>query len=159
LAQVAQAWQLDGDDARMLGWAARLHELGLMIAHSQYHVHGSYVLEHSDIAGFSRQEQQVLATLVRTHRRNVAKNAFDALPDRLLLPTRRKAALLRLAVLLHRAHESDPIPTLELTADDNRLSLVLSQEWLQSRPLLRADLIGEVEGMAGLGIVFKPFEA
>jgi exopolyphosphatase/guanosine-5'-triphosphate,3'-diphosphate pyrophosphatase len=39
------------------------------------------------------------------------------------------------------------------------LSLVLSQEWLQSRPLLRADLIGEVEGMAGLGIVFKPFEA
>ncbi len=62
LAQVAQAWQLDGDDARMLGWAARLHELGLMIAHSQYHVHGSYVLEHSDIAGFSRQEQQVLAT-------------------------------------------------------------------------------------------------
>jgi len=159
LAQVARAWQLDGDDARMLGWAARLHELGLMIAHSQYHVHGSYVLEHSDIAGFSRQEQQVLATLVRTHRRNVAKTAFDALPDRLLLPTRRKAALLRLAVLLHRAHESDPIPTLELSADDNRLSLVLSQEWLQSRPLLRADLIGEVEGMAGLGIAFKPFEA
>lgn len=159
LAQVAEAWQLDGDDARMLGWAARLHELGLMIAHSQYHVHGSYVLEHSDIAGFSRQEQQVLAALVRTHRRNVPKNAFEALPDRLLLPTRRKAALLRLAVLLHRAHESDPIPTLDLSADDNRLSLVLSQEWLQSRPLLRADLIGEVEGMAGLGIVFKPFEA
>jgi exopolyphosphatase/guanosine-5'-triphosphate,3'-diphosphate pyrophosphatase len=159
LAQVAGPWQLDGDDARVLGWAARLHELGLMIAHSQYHVHGAYVLENSDIAGFSRQEQQVLATLVRTHRRNVPKNAFEALPDRLLLPTRRKAALLRLAVLLHRAHESDPIPTLELSADDNRLSLVLSQEWLQTRPLLRADLIGEVEGMAGLGITFKPFEA
>ncbi|MDG2524810.1 exopolyphosphatase [Stenotrophomonas sp. HITSZ_GD] len=159
LAQVAEPWQLDGDDARVLGWAARLHELGLMIAHSQYHVHGAYVLENSDIAGFSRQEQQVLATLVRTHRRNVSKTAFDTLPDRLLLPTRRKAALLRLAVLLHRAHESDPIPTLELNANDNRLSLVLSQEWLQSRPLLRADLIAEVEGMAGLGIVFKPFEA
>ena len=134
-------------------------KLGLMIAHSQYHVHGGYVLENSDIAGFSRQEQQVLAALVRTHRRNVPRNAFDALPDRLLLPTRRRAALLRLAVLLHRAHESDPIPTLELDAADNRLSLVLSQEWLSSRPLLRADLIGEVEGMAGLGIAFKPFEA
>ena len=159
LEQVAEAWQLDGDDGRMLGWAAQLHELGLMIAHSQYHVHGGYVLENSDIAGFSRQEQQVLAALVRTHRRNVPRNAFDALPDRLLLPTRRRAALLRLAVLLHRAHESDPIPTLELDAADNRLSLVLSQEWLSSRPLLRADLIGEVEGMAGLGIAFKPFEA
>jgi len=159
LGQVAEAWALDGDDARMLGWSARLHELGLMIAHSQYHVHGSYVLENSDIAGFSRQEQQVLAGLVRTHRRNVPKTAFEALPDRLLLPTRRKAALLRLAVLLHRAHDADEIPTLELSADNERLSLILSQAWLESRPLLRADLIGEVEGMAGLGISFKPFVA
>ncbi|HBK46891.1 MAG TPA: exopolyphosphatase [Xanthomonadaceae bacterium] len=158
-AQVAEAWSLDVDDARMLGWAARLHELGLMIAHSQYHVHGSYILENSDIAGFSRQEQQVLAALVRTHRRNVPKSAFEALPDRLLLPARRLAALLRLSVLLHRAHESDPIPTLELTAEGNRLALILSQGWIDSRPLLRADLIGEVEGMAGLGIVFKPFVA
>ncbi|MEE7546371.1 exopolyphosphatase [Xanthomonas sp. Kuri4-1] len=157
--QVAASWSLGVDDERMLGWAARLHELGLIIAHSQYHVHGSYILENSDIAGFSRQEQQVLAALVRTHRRNVPKSAFEALPDRLLLPARRKAALLRLAVLLHRAHESDPIPTLELTAEDNRLALILSQRWIDSRPLLRADLIGEVESMAGLGIVFKPFVA
>ncbi|MFT4248379.1 MAG: exopolyphosphatase [Pseudomonas sp.] len=157
--QVAETWSLDADDARVLDWAARLHELGLIIAHSQYHVHGSYVLENSDIAGFSRQEQQVLAALVRTHRRNVSKSAFDALPDRLLLAAKRKAALLRLAVLLHRAHEPDPIPTLELEAQDNRLSLILSQSWIDSRPLLRADLLGEVEGMAGLGILFKPLVA
>ncbi len=157
--QAANSWSLDMDDERMIGWAAHLHELGLIIAHSQYHVHGSYILENSDIAGFSRQEQQVLAALVRTHRRNVPKSAFDALPDRLVLPTRRMAALLRLAVLLHRAHESDPIPTLELTAEDNRLALILSQSWIDSRPLLRADLIGEVDGMAGLGIAFKPFVA
>ncbi|MEQ4573389.1 exopolyphosphatase [[Pseudomonas] boreopolis] len=157
--QVAEAWALDADDARMLDWAARLHELGLMIAHSQYHVHGSYVLENSDIAGFSRQEQQVLAALVRTHRRNVPKNAFDALPDRLLQSAKRKAALLRLAVLLHRAHEPDPIPKLELQALGDQLSLVLSRSWVGSRPLLRADLLGEVEGMAGLGITFKPLVA
>lgn len=158
-AQVATTWALDGDDARMLDWAARLHELGLLIAHSQYHVHGSYILEHADIAGFSRQEQQLLATLVRCHRRNVPKSAFDALPERLLLPAKRLAALLRLAVLLHRAHEPDPIPTLELEAGDNRLALILAQSWIESRPLLRADLLGEVDGMAGLGILFKPFVA
>ncbi|MCW4453579.1 exopolyphosphatase [Flavobacterium sp. MXW15] len=157
--QVCEAWSLDPDDARMLGWAARLHELGLVIAHSGYHTHGSYVLENSDIAGFSRQEQQLLAALVRTHRRNVSKTAFDALPERLLLTARRLAALLRLAVLLHRAHEPDPIPTLELTVDGNRLSLVLSQAFIDARPLLRADLIGEAEGMAGLGISFRPFVA
>jgi exopolyphosphatase/guanosine-5'-triphosphate,3'-diphosphate pyrophosphatase len=158
-AQVASAWALDDDDARMLGWAAGVHELGLAIAHSQYHVHGAYVLEHSDIAGFSRQEQQVLAALVRTHRRGVPKSAFDALPDRLLLSARRKAALLRLAVLLHRAHDSDPIPVLELAASDDRLQLVLQRQWIDQRPLLRADLLGEKDGMTGLGIAFEPMVA
>ena len=154
--QVAAAWALDDDDARMLGWAARVHELGLAIAHSQYHVHGAYVLEHSDIAGFSRQEQQVLAALVRTHRRGVPKTAFDALPDRLLQSTRRKAALLRLAVLLHRPHDSDDIPKLDLSADGSRLQLVLKRGWIENRPLLRADLLAEKEDMPGLGIGFEP---
>lgn len=159
LAQVEDRWKLDADDARMLGWAARLHELGLMIAHSGYHVHGSYVLENSDIAGFSRQEQQLLAAMVRSHRRNVSKTAFDALPERLLQPARRMTALLRLAVLLNRAHEDAPMPALELTADDNRLALILPQSFIDARPLLRADLLGEAEGMAGLGIQFRPFVA
>ena len=130
-----------------------------MIAHSGYHTHGSYVIEHSDIAGFSRQEQQMLAALIRTHRRGVPRTAFDALPDRLLLPARRTAALLRLAVLLHRSHEDDPIPTLELSVDGDALSLVLDKTFIDARPLLRADLVGENEGMASLGIVFRPFVA
>ena len=157
--QVQESWALDADDQRMLAWAARLHELGLMIAHSGYHTHGSYVLENSDIAGFSRQEQQMLAALVRTHRRNVPKSAFDALPERLVVPARRLAALLRLAVLVNRAHESTPLPVLEITAEDDRLSLIVPQAFIDPRPLLRADLIGEVDGMTGLGLQFKPFVA
>ena len=82
--QVATAWQLTPDDRLMLSWAARLHELGLTIAHSQYQVHGAYILAHSDIAGFSRQEQGFLAALVRAHRRKVPRSVFDSLPDRLL---------------------------------------------------------------------------
>ena len=53
--QVARDWGLGGDDRRMLSRAARLHEVGLAIAHSGYHVHGAYILENSDIAGFSQQ--------------------------------------------------------------------------------------------------------
>ncbi len=157
--QVATAWSLDEDDARMLGWAARLQELGLAIAHSGYHVHGAYILQYSDIAGFSRQEQLLLATLVRVHRRSVPKGAFDGLPERLVPGARRMAALLRLAALLHRAHESDPIPTLELTAEGNDLSLIVSQAWIEARPLLRADMLADMEGIAGLGINFRPFVA
>jgi exopolyphosphatase/guanosine-5'-triphosphate,3'-diphosphate pyrophosphatase len=51
------------------------------------------------------------------------------------------------------------MPALELTADDTRLSLILPQAYIDARPLLRADLIGETEGMAGLGVQFRPFVA
>jgi exopolyphosphatase/guanosine-5'-triphosphate,3'-diphosphate pyrophosphatase len=153
--QVAPAWTLDGDDRRMLSRAARLHEIGLAIAHSGYHGHGAYILEHSDIAGFSQQEQRVLAALVRTHRRGIPKSAFDMIPDRLLANTRHVAALLRLAVLLHRAHETDELPVLRLQADGERLQLALAERWLRARPLLRADLAGEPDDMLGLGVTLK----
>ena len=153
--RVAHAWQLEPDDRLLLAWAARLHELGLVIAHSQYQVHGAYVLAHSDIAGFSQQEQRVLASLVRTHRRGIGKSAFDAIPDRLLLATRRKAALLRLAVLLHRSHEEMALPELRLVAEGDRLVLSVPKRWLDARPLLHADLSAEPEPLAALGISFS----
>lgn len=153
--QVAPGWGMDEDDRVMLARAARLHELGLTIAHSQYHVHGAYVIEHSDISGFSRQQQQFLAALVRTHRRKIPKSAFDALPDRLLATVRRSAVLLRLAVLLHRAHEADPIPLLELRADGTALTLTMSRRWLEARPLLKADLDCEPAAITDLGVTLQ----
>lgn len=150
--QVSAAWRLDADDRQMLARAARVHELGLAIAHSQHHVHAAYVLEHSDLAGFSRQEQAVLAALVRVQRRGIPKNAFDAIPDRLLAATRRNAVLLRLAVLLHRSHEADAMPRPTLTANGATLTLSLPRRWVEARPLLRADLAGEPADMRGLGV-------
>ena len=152
--RVAQSWRLQSDDRLLLAWAARLHELGLAIAHSQYQVHGAYVLEHSDIAGFSQQEQRILAAMVRAHRRRVPKSAFDALPERLLASTRRTTALLRLAVALHRSHEPDALPDLRLHADGDRLTLALPRAWVDARPLLASDLATEAVESAGLGISF-----
>ena len=58
-------------------------------------------------------------------------------------------------MLLHRAHESDPIPQLDAHAAGNTLTLTVSRRWLDSRPLVRADLEGEPQDMAGLGISLK----
>lgn len=149
---VAQDWQLGADDLLMLSWAARLHEIGLTIAHSQYQTHGAYILAHSDIAGFSQQEQRFLAALVRAHRRKVPRSVFDALPERLLMPARRLSALLRLAVLLNRGRESRWIPELRATAGDGVLVLHLDPAWLDDRPLLRANLDEEPGDTAALGI-------
>jgi exopolyphosphatase/guanosine-5'-triphosphate,3'-diphosphate pyrophosphatase len=153
--RVSRDWQLGADDRWMLVRAARLHELGLAIAHSQYQVHGAYVLQHSDIAGFSVPEQRVLAALVRAHRRKVPKSTFELIPDRLLATTRRLAALLRLAVLLQRSHEAGELPDLRLDAEGSHLALSLPKRWLDARPLLRADLALEPEAFAPLGIALR----
>jgi len=45
LSQVEEAWSLaDPAIEQILRWAARLHEIGLDVAHSGYHRHGAYLL-------------------------------------------------------------------------------------------------------------------
>lgn len=62
--QVRESWALGEEQRLFLIWAAQLHEIGLAISHSQFHRHGAYLIEYSDLTGFSRPEQQALAFLV-----------------------------------------------------------------------------------------------
>ena len=141
--RVAANWQLDEDDRRLLAWSARVHEIGLAVAHSQYHQHGAYLLQHSDIAGFSRTEQQFLAALVRNQRRGLHLRSFEGLPERLAASALRCARLLRLSVLLHRSHDPRQIPVAELVADGARMLLGFRAGWLVAHPLTQADLATE----------------
>lgn len=149
--QAELPWRLDPDNRRLLAWAARIHEIGLVIAHSQYHQHGAYLIENSDIAGFSRTEQQTLAALVRNQRRNPNPASFDKVPDRLVANVQRCALLLRLAVLMHRSHDRDPLPVVELDVDGDELLLRLPKRWLEGHPLTRLDLETERELLPGYG--------
>ncbi|MDI5932314.1 exopolyphosphatase [Halomonas kalidii] len=123
--QVRVPWGLDDDQARFLGWASRLHEIGLAISHSQFHRHGAYLLEHSDLAGFSRPEQRLLAFLVRAHRRKFPLKEWQALPASEQCSHARLARLLRLAVLLNHSRPEQPPapPRLEASGDGLRLRL------------------------------------
>ena len=81
-------------------WAARLHEVGLDIAHSRYHHHGGYLLANSDLPGFVRLEQQLIASLVTLHRRKLDDPFLDDVPSSWRAPMFKLIVLLRLAVLL-----------------------------------------------------------
>ncbi len=141
LAQVAASWGLDARNARQfLSWAANLHEIGLDIAHNHYHRHGEYIVAHADLQGFSLPEQQVLATLVRSHRRKFPTEAIAALPRSWSAWTERLAMSLRLSVVLHRSRSPLPLPPIELSAAKNALDLRFPPGWLDQHPLTRADL-------------------
>jgi exopolyphosphatase/guanosine-5'-triphosphate,3'-diphosphate pyrophosphatase len=157
--QVAQHWSLMAEaHGEMLAWAARLHEIGLVISHNQYHKHGAYILLNADLAGFSRQEQAVLAALVRAHRRRFALPVFDALEEADRMPAKRLCVLLRLAALLHRGRMDDHLPELALSidpADPDRIRLQLPEGWLDTHPLTAADLKQEVARLKAAGFKLK----
>lgn len=153
--QIAKSWKLDGEAREWLSWVARVHEIGLAIAHSQHHHHGAYILRHADLAGFSRQEQQLLAAVVEAHRRKPDKALFSALPQRYRSLARQITALLRLAVLFRRARRPESLPQMRLAATTQRLRLALPAPWLEQHPLTEADLEQEAAPMAELGLALE----
>jgi exopolyphosphatase/guanosine-5'-triphosphate,3'-diphosphate pyrophosphatase len=135
----------------LLDWAARLHEIGRDIAHSQYQKHGAYILSHADMPGFSRQEQQVMAILVRAHRRKMPVNDIKALTESWHKLLYRLAILLRLAVLLHRSRSDTPLPDIKLLVKKRNLNLLFPVGWLEQHALSQADLEQEAAWLAKAG--------
>ncbi len=142
LDQVADNWKLGQPSCRaLLGWSARLHEVGLDIAHAQYHRHGAYLLEHADMPGFNRGEQGVLACLVGTHRRKFSLDYIaDIAPKGWVKRTQRLAILLRMAVLFNRSRSYEFPEMLRLSTTGKLITLCLPRDWLEANPLTLADL-------------------
>ena len=153
--QVAATWKLDAEAREWLSWAARVHEIGLAIAHSQHHHHGAYILRNADLAGFSKQEQHLLAAIIQAHRRKPDKTGFASLPQRYRQLARHITALLRLAVLFRRARRAESLPPLSVAASSQRLTLQLPAAWLEQHPLSEADLVQEITPMAELGLALS----
>jgi exopolyphosphatase/guanosine-5'-triphosphate,3'-diphosphate pyrophosphatase len=150
LSQVAMDWKLTAaEHNHLLGWAANLHEIGMDISHSGYHKHGGYLIDNSDMPGFSRSNQQQLATLVRGHRRKLAATDITPKSDAALLHI---MVLLRIAAVLHRSRSRDPLPHIEVKADKKKLVLSAPGPWLEEHPLTVLDLANEAQYLEAVGI-------
>ncbi len=153
LMQVADSWTLPGETLRVwLHWAACLHEVGLVVAHSQYHKHGAYLVQHSDLAGFSLRDQQILAALVRGHRRKLPLDDVALLPKPLQEPVTKMMVILRLAVLLRRDRSDVDMPSIKASASSNKIKLEFPEGWLEAHPLSHADLVGEQKVLEAVAI-------
>ena len=156
LRQVRDDWGLDDPLAEpMLGWAARLHEVGLDIAHSQYQRHGAYLLQHADLPGFPSHEQQLLAAIVGGHRRKLLLNPLDDLMPPWHLKALYLIVLLRLAVLLHRGRGPRSLPEIRLAAKGKSAELTFPRGWLDEHPLTAIDLEQEAGYLEAAGFKLK----
>jgi exopolyphosphatase/guanosine-5'-triphosphate,3'-diphosphate pyrophosphatase len=112
--------------------AIRLHEIGLSLAHDDFHKHGSYILENSDMAGFSKLEQKYLSFLVLNQRRklNPMPNTYGFAPNWDLV------LIMRLACLLNRRRDNDNAPKgIHLLFFPEGASLTLDKDWAKDHPL------------------------
>jgi len=158
--QVQKPWKLDPEtDLELLTWAAKLHELGMGVAHTQYHKHGAYIIENSDLLGFTQTEQNALALLVRYHRRKIEHEVFEALPENERTRLSLLLALLRLSALLHRGRYDDPMDDLNIAIKQEQITLLAPQSWLDEHPLTYAEIIAEAERLTHVNIKLKTEKA
>lgn len=136
---------------KILAWAAQLHEIGMSISHSNHHHHGYYIVRYSDLAGFGRYEQYILANLVRAHRKGLYAGKFEEVDEQTMEALVPLIVCLRLAVVLHRRREDlDVMPKLQFK---NKLfTLTFKKRWLKDHPLTLDGLEQEKEYYEPLGV-------
>lgn len=142
---------------KILKWAAELHEVGLGISHSSYHNHGFYILRHSDLAGFGRYEQYILASLVQSHRKKIRETLFldlDTQAAKAMMPL---VICLRLAAVLCRRREDlEQAPLMK--GKDGIYYLAFTEKWLDDNPLTKANLEAEIQALAKANIELELIE-
>lgn len=93
----------------LLSAAALLHDVGYHIAHESHHKHSLYLIENSELTGFSEGERGVIANVARYHKGSnpkerhsnyIALNAADR------ETVYRLAGILRIADALDRRHDN-----------------------------------------------------
>jgi exopolyphosphatase/guanosine-5'-triphosphate,3'-diphosphate pyrophosphatase len=126
---------------RKLEWAARLHEIGSAISHSDYHKHGAYILDNADAYGFALHELHWLGLLVLGHRGKLRKLEAD-FEDELFV---HQLSCLRLAVILCHARRDPDLKGLQVRAAGHRITISLRPDWAevfpQSAHLLREEVV------------------
>jgi exopolyphosphatase/guanosine-5'-triphosphate,3'-diphosphate pyrophosphatase len=112
---------------KLLEAAAYLHDIGHYVSDMRHHKHSYYLVENSDMPGFTDPERQLIAHLCRYHRKSLPTplhdnyQALNAEEKRAILLL---APLLRIADSLDRSHDQR-IERMDCQIRDGRVVLTL----------------------------------
>lgn len=139
---------------KKLHWACQVHEVGMRISHSDYHKHGAYILDNTDLPGFTLDELHRLSQLVLGHRGKLRKLESE-LEDSSFV---QQLMALRLAVILCHARRDPDLSGLRLVCDTERRTAQLhihrewAELWPQSTHLLKEEKVAWQKTDWSLGI-------
>ena len=152
LDQVEKDWKLPSTARKWLLWAAELHEVGLSITHHQFQKHGAYLVLHSDMAGFTNQGQELLAVLLKGHRRKFPLAGLEGLSVMVRQQARYLCLLLRLAAVLNNSRGAVELPEIECQGKADTLTLIFPNDWFKQHPLTQDDLRVEADYLKAAGL-------
>lgn len=99
---------LDESDCLLLEVSALLHDIGHFINTIDHDRHGEYIVRHSALIGLEARQQDIIATVVRLHRKTepgaLQEEPFRSLPQKDRLLVTKLCALLRVADSLEVSH-------------------------------------------------------
>lgn len=128
----------------LLYWAAWLHEIGLSINFSNIHKHSAYIIKNCNMPGFNEEQQFLMATLIRYHRKAFK---LENLPNFSLFEQKHVIVMLqilRLAVLINnqRCATLDEKVFKLMTLNDNifYIDLIIEQNFAKKNQLILLDL-------------------
>ena len=118
---------LNQTEFTLLCWAAQLHEIGIAINSKRRQQHDAYILEHSEMPGFSESDKNTIVLLVRNHRAKIRFNNDEK--SHLITSTNRNLLLiqlLRLAIILTQGRLQPIHNQVQVFYDKDELTISLS---------------------------------
>jgi len=134
----------------LINWSIELHEIGLMISHVNTTLHSAYIVEQSDMPGFSRGLQNTLGFLLKFYRGKIKKKLIEESPQKtshLMIVLQ----IIRLSIMLARGRKRINLEKMKVTKKDDFIGLVFPERYLANRPLTVADLEQEKKESKKLG--------
>ncbi len=116
--------------SRKLHWAGLLHEIGCVVSPIDAHLHGAYILDHAEPAGFSQSELHCLSLLILGYRGKLKRLEAD-FSDRIFVM---QLICLRLAVILCHARQTPNLRGFQLHVAQNTIQLTLPKTWPEKYP-------------------------
>ncbi|HSV13517.1 MAG TPA: Ppx/GppA phosphatase family protein [Tepidisphaeraceae bacterium] len=125
--QLKPMHELNKNGRELIEYAALLHDIGWHISRDQHHKHGMYLILHGNLKGFSPEEVQIMANIVRYHRKKgptLEHEAFASLSGKAKKIVRAGAALLRISDGLDRSH-STVVSSIRCTLHRRRVDVTI----------------------------------
>ena len=145
---LAGFFDLNPKDLLLLRVAAVLHDIGMFLSERAHHKHGAYLTRWSEIVGLSDEDREVIAQIVRYHRKATPRDShpeFKSLSEADRMRVTKLASILRMADALDRRHNGN-IRSIDLDLTDAELIIAAKA---------RADLTIETMALRSKGNLFE----